>query len=44
MPYYAAKVEDLGPGDLVKIGCAACLHTALLIPAFLAPAWVGATR
>ena len=35
VPLYAAKVEDLGPGDFVKIDCAACSHTALLAPAFL---------
>jgi hypothetical protein len=36
VPLYAAMVEDLGPGDFVKIGCATCCHTALLTPAFLA--------
>ena len=29
-PLYAARVEDLGLGDLVKVDCAACNHTALL--------------
>jgi hypothetical protein len=29
VPLYAARIEDLGPGDLVKIDCA-CSHTALL--------------
>ena len=29
VPLYLAKIEDLGPGDLVKIDCA-CSHTALL--------------
>jgi hypothetical protein len=33
---YAARIEDLGPGDFVKVDCAACSHTALLAPAFLA--------
>jgi hypothetical protein len=28
--------KDLGPGDFVKVDCAACGHTALLAPAFLA--------
>jgi hypothetical protein len=27
MPLYAARIEDLGPGDFVKIDCAACEHT-----------------
>jgi hypothetical protein len=35
VPLYAARIEDLGSGDFVKIDCAACSHTALLIPAFL---------
>ncbi len=29
VPLYAARVEDLGPGDFVKVDCAACGHTAL---------------
>jgi hypothetical protein len=36
IPLYAARIENLGPGDFVKIDCAACSHTALLSPAFLA--------
>jgi hypothetical protein len=28
---YAARIEDLGPGDFVKVDCAACGHTALLV-------------
>ena len=36
VPLYAAMIEDLGPGDFVKIDCAACSHTALLTSAFLA--------
>ena len=36
VPLYAARIEDLGPGDLVKIDCAACSHPALLTSAFLA--------
>jgi hypothetical protein len=35
VPLYAARIEDLGPGDFVKVDCAACEHTALLAPAFL---------
>jgi hypothetical protein len=35
VPLYAARIEDLGPGDFVKVDCAACSHTALLAPAFL---------
>jgi hypothetical protein len=35
VPIYLARIEDLASGDLVKIDCAACSHTALLSPAFL---------
>jgi hypothetical protein len=42
VPLYAAKIEDLGSGDLVKIDCAACGHTALLTPASLAGHHLGA--
>jgi hypothetical protein len=35
VPLYLARIEDLGPGDFLKIDCAACSHTALLAPAFL---------
>jgi ribosomal protein S27E len=35
MPLYTARIEDLGPGDFVKIDCAACSHTALLSTTFL---------
>ena len=35
-PLYLARIEDLGSGDLVKIDCAGCGHTALLTPASLA--------
>jgi ribosomal protein S27E len=31
VPVYAARIEDLGPGDFVKVDCAACRHTALLV-------------
>jgi hypothetical protein len=37
VPLYAARIEDLGPGDFVKIDCVACGHTALLTPAFPVP-------
>jgi ribosomal protein S27E len=29
---YAARIEDLGRGDFVKVDCAACHHIALLTP------------
>lgn len=32
LPLYAARIEDLGLGDLVKIDCAECHHVALLTP------------
>jgi hypothetical protein len=32
LPLYAARIEDLGRGDFVKIDCAACHHVALLTP------------
>ena len=32
LPLYAARIEDLGPGDFVRIDCAACHHVALLTP------------
>jgi hypothetical protein len=35
VPLYAARIEDLGPGDFVKVYCAACNHTALLARTFL---------
>jgi hypothetical protein len=35
VPLYAARIEDLGPGDRVKVDCSACSHTALLTTAFL---------
>jgi hypothetical protein len=30
LPLYAARLEDLGSGDFVKVDCAACHHVALL--------------
>ena len=32
VPLYAARIEDLGPGDFVKVECAACGHVELLLP------------
>jgi len=32
LPLYAARIEDLGRGDLVKVDCATCHHVALLTP------------
>lgn len=32
LPLYAARIEDLGPGDFVKVDCTACHHVALLTP------------
>jgi ribosomal protein S27E len=32
MPLYAARIEDLGQSDFVKVDCAACHHVALLTP------------
>jgi hypothetical protein len=32
LPLYAARIEDLGPGDFVKIDCPVCHHVALLSP------------
>ena len=34
LPLYAARIEDLGRGDFVKVDCA-CHHVALLSPEFL---------
>jgi hypothetical protein len=30
VPLYAARIEDLGPGDFVKVECTACRHEKLL--------------
>ena len=32
VPLYAARIEDLGPGDFVKVECAACGHDVLIPP------------
>jgi hypothetical protein len=39
VPLYAARIEDLGPGNFVNVDCVACSHTALLASAFLD--WTG---
>ena len=30
VPLYAARIEDLGPGDCVKVECLSCGHDALI--------------
>ena len=30
VPLYAARIEDLGPGDLIRVECAACGHDTLI--------------
>jgi hypothetical protein len=35
LPLYAARIEDLGQSDFVKVDCAACHPVALLAPEFL---------
>ena len=35
VPLYAARVQDLGPGDVVVFRCGACGHTAELPPSAL---------
>src|SRR5262249_55001126 len=30
VPLYAARIEDLGPGDFVRVQCIACGHDELL--------------
>jgi hypothetical protein len=32
LPLCAARIQDLGPGDFVKVDCAGCDHIALLTP------------
>jgi hypothetical protein len=32
VPLYAARIQDLGPGDFVKVECVACGHVELLAP------------
>ena len=40
VPFYAARVSDLGPGDFVQVECA-CGHTEPLTAAMLMTAGVG---
>ena len=30
VPLYAARIEDLGPGDFVRVECIACGHDELI--------------
>ena len=30
VPLYAARIEDLGPGDFVRVECIACGHDQLI--------------
>jgi hypothetical protein len=39
LPLYAARIEDLGPGDFVKVNCAACHHVVLLTARVLIEGW-----
>jgi hypothetical protein len=32
LPLHAARIEDLRPGDFVRVDCVACHHVALLTP------------
>ena len=41
VPLYQSWIEDLGSGDLVKVDCAACSHTALLSTTFLLQLGIG---
>jgi hypothetical protein len=43
LPLYTARIEDLGRGDFVKVGCAACHHVALLTPEALLRAGLSPT-
>jgi hypothetical protein len=35
VPLYAARIEDLGPGDFVRVECAVCGHDMLIPPSSL---------
>ena len=35
VPLYAARIEDLGPGDFVRVECAACGQDMLIPPSSL---------
>jgi hypothetical protein len=39
VPLYAARLQDVGPGDLVQLECA-CGHIVVLTPAMLKAAGV----
>ena len=43
LPLYAARIEDLGLGDFVKVDCPACHHVALLTPEALVKAGLSPT-
>jgi len=32
VPLYAARIEDLGPGDYVRVQCIACGHDEMIPP------------
>ena len=36
-PLYATRIQDLGPGDFVKVECIACGHVQLMPPNALVP-------
>jgi len=38
-PLYDARIEDLGPGDFLKVECAACGHYELVPPIGLLQGW-----
>jgi ribosomal protein S27E len=44
VPLYAARIENLGRGDFLKVDCSACSHTAFLTPASLARLGLKASR
>jgi hypothetical protein len=39
-PLYDARLEDLGPGDVVKVECLACDHVEMLTASMLRTAGV----
>ena len=43
VPFYAARVADLGPGDLMRIECG-CGHVTLLTAQMLATAGIAPER
>jgi hypothetical protein len=44
LPLYAARIDDLGPGDFLKVDCAACHHVALLTPRALLRAGLSSAK